>query len=133
MTTPTAPRPRSRRALLRAAVVPAGLAASLVLAPLPAAVAAPSADALIAEVYGGGGNSGATLKNDFVELANKGGAAFGLDGWSVQYISAAPGPSSQWGVTPLTGSIAPGGRYLVAEAAGDAESLAGPSGRGGRA
>ncbi|MFF7456768.1 endonuclease/exonuclease/phosphatase family protein [Kitasatospora sp. NPDC008115] len=123
MTTPTAPRPRSRRALLRAAVVPAGLAASLVLAPLPAAVAAPSADALIAEVYGGGGNSGATLKNDFVELANRGGAAFGLDGWSVQYISAAPGPNSQWGVTPLTGSIAPGGRYLVAESAGAAGTV----------
>ncbi len=123
MTTPIAPHPRSRRALLRAAILPAGLAASLVLAPLPAAVAAPSADALIAEVYGGGGNSGATLKNDFVELANKGGAAFGLDGWSVQYISAAPGPTSQWGVTPLTGSIAPGGRYLVAEGAGAAGTV----------
>ncbi|MFI9326512.1 lamin tail domain-containing protein [Kitasatospora sp. NPDC052868] len=116
MTTPSAP--RSRRALLRATLLPAGLAASLVLVPLPAAVAAPSADAVIAEVYGGGGNSGATLKNDFIELANKGGAAFGLTGWSVQYISAAPGPNSQWGVTPLTGSIAPGGRFLVAEGAG---------------
>ncbi|MFJ5121115.1 lamin tail domain-containing protein [Kitasatospora sp. NPDC088548] len=118
MTTPPAPRPRSRRALLRATLLPAGLAVSLVLVPLPAAVAAPSADAVISEVYGGGGNSGATLKNDFVELANKGGAAFGLDGWSVQYISGTPGPASQWGVTPLTGSIAPGGRYLVGEAAG---------------
>ncbi len=118
MTTPTAPRPRSRRALLRATLLPAGLAASLVLVPLPSAFAAPSADAVISEVYGGGGNSGATLKNDFIELANKGGAAFGLTGWSVQYISAAPGATSQWSVTPLTGSIAAGQRYLVAEAAG---------------
>ncbi|WUS68637.1 lamin tail domain-containing protein [Kitasatospora sp. NBC_01246] len=104
--------------MLRATLLPAGLAVSLVLVPLPAAVAAPSADAVIAEVYGGGGNSGATLKNDFIELANKGGAAFGLDGWSVQYISGTPGANSQWGVTPLTGAIAPGTRYLVAEAAG---------------
>lgn len=123
MTTSPAPRPRSRRALLRATLLPAGLAASLVLVPLPAAVAAPSADAVIAEVYGGGGNSGATLKNDFIELANKGGAAFGLDGWSVQYISGTPGANSQWGVTPLTGAIAPGARYLVAEAAGAAGTV----------
>lgn len=97
MTTSPAPRTRSRRALLRATLLPAGLAASLVLVPLPAAVAAPSADAVIAEVYGGGGNSGATLKNDFVELANKGGAAFGLDGWSVQYISGTPGAAPSGG------------------------------------
>ncbi|WTG93618.1 lamin tail domain-containing protein [Kitasatospora sp. NBC_01560] len=109
--------------MLRATLLPAGLAASLVLVPLPAAVAAPSADAVIAEVYGGGGNSGATLKNDFVELANKGGAAFGLDGWSVQYISGTPGAGSQWGVTPLTGTVAPGARYLVAEAAGAAGTV----------
>ncbi len=116
MSKPTAA--RSRRALLRATIIPAGVAASLVLVPLPGAVAAPSADAVISEVYGGGGNSGATLKNDFIELANKGGAAFGLTGWSVQYISASPGPTSTWSVTPLTGSIAPGGRFLVAESAG---------------
>ncbi|MFB7664222.1 lamin tail domain-containing protein [Kitasatospora sp. NPDC056138] len=118
MNRPAVSRPRSRRTLLRAAVLPVGVAASLVLVPLPGAFAAPSADAVIAEVYGGGGNSGATLKNDFIELANRGGAAFGLSGWSVQYISGTPGASSQWGVTPLGGSIAPGGRFLVAEAAG---------------
>ncbi|MDH6710647.1 putative extracellular nuclease [Kitasatospora sp. MAA19] len=39
----TAPAPRLRRALLRAAILPAGLAASLVLVPLPAASAAPAA------------------------------------------------------------------------------------------
>ncbi|MGW6915447.1 endonuclease/exonuclease/phosphatase family protein [Kitasatospora sp. NPDC054939] len=127
MTTSTAPRPRSRRALLRATLLPAGLAASLVLVPLPGAVAAPSADAVLAEVYGGGGNSGATLKNDFIELANKGGAAFGLDGWSVQYISGTPGANTQWGVTPLTGSIAPGGRYLVAAAPGAGGTVALPT------
>ncbi|WP_354639379.1 lamin tail domain-containing protein [Kitasatospora camelliae] len=127
MTKPTAANPRSRRSLLRAAVLPVGVAASLVLVPLPGAVAAPSADVLIAEVYGGGGNSGATLKNDFIELANKGGAAFGLDGFSVQYISGTPGANSQWSVTPLTGSVAPGARYLVAEAAGTGGTVALPT------
>lgn len=91
--------------------------AALVLAAVPA-VAAPSTDALISEVYGGGGNSGATLTQDFVELANKSAAPVALDGFSVQYISASPGASTQWGVTPLAGSIAPGKTYLVAEAKG---------------
>ncbi|HEX8864822.1 MAG TPA: lamin tail domain-containing protein, partial [Lentzea sp.] len=91
--------------------------AALVFAAVPA-VAAPSPDALISEVYGGGGNSGATLKQDFVELANKGTTPIALDGFSVQYISATPGATTQWGVTPLTGSIAPGKTFLVAEAKG---------------
>ncbi|MET8756550.1 endonuclease/exonuclease/phosphatase family protein [Lentzea sp. NPDC004782] len=91
--------------------------AALVFAAVPA-VAAPSPDALISEVYGGGGNSGATLKQDFVELANKGTSPIALDGYSVQYISATPGATTQWGVTPLSGSIAPGKTFLVAEAKG---------------
>nr|WP_099907599.1 endonuclease/exonuclease/phosphatase family protein [Streptomyces sp. TLI_171] len=97
---------------------PAAVAASLVLVPLPGAVAAPSAGAVIAEVYGGGGNSGATLKNDFIELGNPSGAAFGLSGYSVQYLPGTPGANSQWGVTPLTGSVAAGGRYLIGEGPG---------------
>ena len=44
---------------------------------------------VISQVYGGGGNSGATLKNDFIELFNPGGASVSLAGWSVQYASAA--------------------------------------------
>ncbi len=91
--------------------------AALVFAAVPA-VAAPSPDALISEVYGGGGNSGATLKQDFVELANKATGSISLDGLSVQYISATPGASTQWSVTPLAGSIAPGKTFLVAEAKG---------------
>ena len=82
------------------------------------ASAAPSPDALIAEVYGGGGNSGATLKQDFVELANRGASAVAVDGWSVQYLPASASAASTWQVTPLTGSIAPGGRFLVAESKG---------------
>ncbi|MGW3241918.1 endonuclease/exonuclease/phosphatase family protein [Streptomyces sp. NPDC001070] len=95
-----------------------GIAASVVLTGLPAAHATPSSGAVVAEVYGGGGNSGATLTNDFVELANGGSGAYDLSGYSVQYLSGSPSASSKWSVTPLSGSIASGGRYLVSEAVG---------------
>ncbi|WP_081951909.1 endonuclease/exonuclease/phosphatase family protein [Kitasatospora phosalacinea] len=116
MPSPT-PARRSRRALLRVTAT-AAVAASLLAVPLPGASAAPSTGVVIAEVYGGGGNSGATLKNDFIELGNPSGAAFGLAGYSVQYLPGSPSASSQWGVTALSGSVAPGGRYLIAEGAG---------------
>ncbi|GGM08860.1 ExeM/NucH family extracellular endonuclease [Deinococcus aerophilus] len=44
---------------------------------------------VISQVYGGGGNSGATLKNDFVELFNAGKVAVSTAGKSLQYASAA--------------------------------------------
>jgi len=72
-----------------------------------------SAAVMISQVYGGGGNAGAPLTNDFIELHNSGSAAVGLSGWSVQYASAA---GTSWGgaqLTPLTGSIPAGGYYLV--------------------
>ena len=48
-----------------------------------------SSSIVISQVYGGGGNSGATLKNDFIELFNRGGAPVSLNGWPVQYASTA--------------------------------------------
>ncbi len=72
---------------------------------------------VISQVYGGGGNSGATYKNDFIELFNPTNAAVDLSGWSVQYASAA---GNTWQVTLLSGTIAPGQYYLVQEAAGAA-------------
>ncbi len=70
---------------------------------------------VISQVYGGGGNSGATLKNDFIELYNRSFVPVSLAGWSVQYASSA---GTTWQRTNLSGTIAPGGYYLVAEAAG---------------
>jgi uncharacterized protein len=76
-----------------------------------------STGVVVGQVYGGGGNTGATYTNDFIELFNRGSTAVDMTGWSVQYASAA---GTSWQVTPLSGSIAPGGRYLVQEAAGAA-------------
>ena len=74
-----------------------------------------SAQVVINEVYGGGGNAGSTYKNDFIELYNNGTAAVDLSGWSVQYASAA---GTSWSVTALSGSIPAHGFYLVQELAG---------------
>ena len=71
-------------------------------------------DVVISQVYGGGGNSGAPFTHDFIELFNRGVTTVSLSGWSVQYQSATG--TGTWQVTPLTGSIAPGGYYLVQEA-----------------
>ncbi|MFF9772816.1 endonuclease/exonuclease/phosphatase family protein [Streptomyces sp. NPDC013978] len=108
-------------------LVSVGAAGALAFGVLPAAFAAPSASAVIGEVYGGGGNSGATLVRDFVELGNAGSAAYDLAGYSVQYLPGSPSASSQWQVTALSGSIAPGGRYLIAEAAGTGGTTALPT------
>ncbi len=70
---------------------------------------------VISQVYGGGGNAGATLRNDFIELHNPSTEPVSVAGWSVQYASAT---GSSWQVTPLTGTIQPGGYYLVQESAG---------------
>jgi predicted extracellular nuclease len=82
---------------------------------LAAPASAASPDVVVSEVYGGGGNSGATYTNDFIELSNPTAAAVPVDGWSVQYASAG---GTSWQVTALSGSIAPGGHYLVEEGAG---------------
>jgi hypothetical protein len=82
-------------------------AAAVTLVPLARAA---SPDAVISQVYAGGGNTGATYTNDFVELFNRGGAAVDLTGWTIQYASAA---STSWQLTTLSGTLAPGRHYLV--------------------
>ena len=65
---------------------------------------------LISQLYGGGGQSGATYNADYVELCNRSGSAVSLAGWSVQYASAS---GTTWSVANLAGSIAPGKYYLL--------------------
>lgn len=64
----------------------------------------------ISQIYGAGGNAGATYNADFVELYNAGGSAASLTGFSVQYAAAA---GTTWSVVNLSGSIAAGGYYLI--------------------
>ena len=82
-----------------------------VLLLLPAPVdAAGSSDVVISQVYGGGGNAGATFRNDYVELFNAGSVTVDLASWTVQYATAA---GATWQATALAGTIAPGRSYLV--------------------
>src|SRR5262245_8625800 len=74
-----------------------------------------SPDIVISQVYGGGGNSGATWKNDFIELFNRGTSAVNVTGWSVQYAATM---GTSWQKTDLAGTIQPGQYYLIQEAAG---------------
>lgn len=90
-------------------------AASALALSVSCAFASPSG-LVISQVYGGGGNSGATLKNDFIELFNASSAPITLTGYAVQYTSATG--TGTWTVTTLTGSIPAGGYYLVQEAVG---------------
>ena len=79
----------------------------------------PAVDHLvISQLYGGGGNSGATLTHDYVEIYNPSSVSFNLAGWSLQYASAA---GTSWtNKQPLGGTIAPGEYFLVQLASGGA-------------
>lgn len=83
--------------------------------PLTVTAAAPvdNGDVVISQLYGGGGNSGATYTNDFIELLNKGDNPVNLAGWSVQY---APATGSTYQVHALSGTIQPGHYFLIQEA-----------------
>src|SRR5450830_1701085 len=98
---------------------------TILAAALAAAFSAPALAAspvVISQVYGGGGNSGATIKNDFIELFNRSSAAVDISGWSVQYASAT---GTSWQVTKLSGNtvLQPGQYFLVQESAGTGGSV----------
>ncbi|HYN41402.1 MAG TPA: lamin tail domain-containing protein [Thermoanaerobaculia bacterium] len=99
------------------------LAVAVGLATAPPAEAI-STGVVISQVYGGGGNTGATYRNDFIELFNRGTVAVNITGWSVQYASSA---GTSWAKTDLTGTIPPGGYYLVQEAAGTGGTVSLPT------
>jgi len=105
------------RRSLNAAFACALVILSLASGATPAAAISP--DVVISQVYGGGGNSGATYTHDFVELFNRGTTAVSLAGWSIQYASATG--TGNFGAnsgqqTDLVGSLAPGKYLLIREA-----------------
>ena len=74
-----------------------------------------SGSLVLAEVYAAGGNSGAAYANDYAELFNRGASPVAVEGWTLQYASAA---GTSWQSTALSGAIPAGGRYLVQLASG---------------
>lgn len=81
---------------------------------LNAAAFAIPAHVVISQVYGGGGNSGATYRYDFVELYNPGSTAVDLSNYTIQYGSATSTSVNGWSKIQLTGSIQPG-KYFLAQ------------------
>jgi hypothetical protein len=84
---------------------------------------------VISQIYGGGGNTGATYANDFVELYNPSTSDVPLAGLSVQYTSASGtalfgADSGQ--LTELTGTIPGHGYFLVQEGSGGGPGAALP-------
>lgn len=93
--------------------------------PSPTPTPTPSPDSsphiVISQVFGGGGNSGAPFRNDFIEIFNAGGTPVNLSGWSVQYASAT---ASTWAVTALTSfTLNPGQYYLIQESSGGSNGV----------
>lgn len=99
---------------------------ALVLLSLPLgagrATAVVSPDLVISQIYGGGGNSGATYTHDYIEIFNRGTVSVSLAGKSLQYASATGTGNLGSSNTQLTElpsvSILPGGYFLVLEAQG---------------
>src|SRR5699024_4640677 len=81
----------------------------------PTAVVTPG-DLRINEIYGGGGNSGATVQNDFVELVNTSAADIDIDGWSLQYASRTGTFNN---TLTLSGTVPAGGTFLIGLADGN--------------
>src|SRR5919197_2582315 len=90
------------------------VALAVVLVVAPSARSA-SPDLVVGQLFAGGGNANAPYANDFVELFNRGATTIDLGSWSLQYASAS---GTTWQVTSLSGSVQPGGRYLVQLASG---------------
>jgi predicted extracellular nuclease len=113
-----------------ASPAPRKLLASLAAAGL-LAIAGPAAAAgsvVISQVYGSGGNSGATYKNDFVELFNRSAAPVSLNGWSVQYASATgTGNFAANSLVLLPNFTLQPGQYYLIQQGGGANGIALPT------
>jgi predicted extracellular nuclease len=74
-----------------------------------------AADVVISQMYGAGGNTGATLRYDYVELFNRGSAPVAVGGWTIQYASAT---GTSWGKAELpAGTSIDAGKYFLVKLA----------------
>ena len=79
------------------------------------------ANLVVSQVYGGGGNSGASFSNDFVEIFNRGVTtiSFAATPYSLQYAGAT-GSFGSSKVDLAAGTIGPGQYFLVRLSSGGA-------------
>ncbi|SME90384.1 5'-nucleotidase [Cellulosimicrobium cellulans J34] len=102
-----------RRRRVVASTLTVALAVPFSVAAATAASAAPDGSGLVInEAYLSGGSANAPYTHKFVELYNPTQSAIDLSGMSLQYRSAT-GTGAFTGVTPLSGTVAPGGYFLV--------------------
>lgn len=105
----------------------AALVSTCIVVP-QASAAVDGSNAVISEVYGGGGNKGAAFNHDFIELYNPTSADLDLTGWSVEYLSAS---GNSGGKHELSGSLPAEGYFLIQEGGGsNGEPLPAPDAEG---
>ncbi|WP_408911429.1 ExeM/NucH family extracellular endonuclease [Corynebacterium gottingense] len=99
-----------------------GFSAAFIVALAAGTITVPTAHAatdgsnvVINEVYGGGGNSGSTVSNDFVELYNPTDKNIDITGWVLDQQSASGNSGNK---ATLSGSVPAGGYFLIKGAAG---------------
>ncbi len=88
--------------------------------------AALSTGLVIAEVYGGGGNSGAPYTNDFVVIFNRGTSAASLNGLSFQYASSTGNFSAANAIALPNVTVQPG-KYFLLQLSGGSTGVALPT------
>ena len=100
-----------------------GFSAAFIVALAAGTITVPTAHAatdgsnvVINEVYGGGGNSGSTVSNDFVELYNPTDKDIDITGWVLDQQSA---EGNTGNTTKLSGPVPAGGYFLIKGAAGN--------------
>ena len=100
-----------------ASILPRRTLLATLLAGLAATAYAEPNNIVISQVYGAGGNNGATLNRDFIELLNRSSAPVSLSGLYLHYHSATGSGSSS--VLPLPArTLEPGQYFLVTFATG---------------
>ena len=89
---------------------------SIITIPTTAVANTAGTGLVISQVYGGGGNSGATYTHDFIELYNPTDEAISLAEYSLQYAAAAGTDFAN--MHDLTGTVAAKGYFLAQQGTG---------------
>ncbi len=88
------------------------------VAPRAATTGSTRPEVVISQIYGAGGNSGAVLNRDYVELLNTSGAVVDVGNWKIHYASAAGTSWSNTTTIPTGTSLQPGQYLLIGGASG---------------